>query len=125
MVATRDNRLAAVILVAGAYDFATMLPKMDHGVRTNFWLEAGTSPDAFQTRSALYHADKIKSPILLLHGTQDATIPVDQARHFFEKLHAAGAPVRLRIFTGYGHGIPGSVQFKEWGPFVEEYLRSR
>lgn len=97
MVATRDQTLAAVVLAAGAYDFFTWYPTPMGGA--NIRREAGTSAEAFRARSAIYHVDKIKAPILLLHGAQDERIPVRQAEAFFEKLKATGIAVKMKIFS--------------------------
>ena len=86
MVATRDPKLAAVVLGAGAYDFFSWYPTTLRGIEANVQREAGTSAEAFKARSAIYHIDKIKSPILLLHGTQDERIPVGQAEVFLRNL---------------------------------------
>ena len=49
------------------------------------------SAEAFMARSAIYHVQQIRAPVLLLHGTADERIPVQQAEAFVEKLKAAGA----------------------------------
>lgn len=123
MVATKDQNLAAVILGAGAYDFFKWFPTDIPGINANIQSEAGTSSKAFRDRSAIYHVDKIKAPILLLHGAQDERIPVKQAETFAEKVKAQGIPVRLVIFPKTGHGIPIDEQFREIHTFLEEVLR--
>jgi len=123
MVATKDQNLAAVILGAGAYDLFKWYPTDLRGINTNIETEAGTSSNAFRDRSAIYHVDKIRAPILLLHGAQDERIPVKQAKVFAEKLKAQGIPVKLVIFPRTGHAIPNDEQYREIYPFLEEFLR--
>ena len=122
MVATRDPQLAGVILGAGAYDFFSWYPTPLPGIDANIRAEAGTSPDAFRARSAIYHVDKITAPILLLHGAQDERIPLRQAEAFHEKLVAAGGVVTMRVFQAR-HGIPFADQSREVDPFLAEVLR--
>ena len=86
-------------------------------------MEAGTSTEAFKARSSIYHIDKIRSPILLLHGARDGRIPVDQAEAFAERLKAKGAVFRMRIFPNAVHRIPIAEQYREVYPFLEEFLR--
>jgi dipeptidyl aminopeptidase/acylaminoacyl peptidase len=121
MVATLDPRLAAVILGAGAYDFFTWRPTLP-GISRNLFAEAGMSAEAFMARSAIYHAQQIRAPVLLLHGTADERIPVQQAEAFAEKLKAAGVRYRLREFPGAPHGIPIDDQYREVYPFLDEFL---
>lgn len=123
MVATQDPKLAAVVLGAGAYDFASWYPTPLPGIDTNIRREAGVSAEAFRARSAMHHADKIRMPVLLLHGAQDERIPVRQAEAFAERLTALGVAVQLKIFPAARHGIPFDAQFREIDPFLERALR--
>lgn len=123
MVATKNRKLGAVILGAGAYDFFSWYPTPLRGIDANIRQEAGTSAEAFRARSAIYHVDKIKAPVLLLHGAQDERIPARQAEAFFERLRANGLAVKMKIFPNAGHGIPIDEQWSEIYPFLEEFLR--
>lgn len=60
-------------------------------------------------------------PILLIHGTEDAVIPFNQAR----RLQAAGGlNVQLWSLTGHGHteGIRLEPGYPQWSPMRERYL---
>jgi dipeptidyl aminopeptidase/acylaminoacyl peptidase len=122
MVATQDPRLAAVVLAAGAYDFFNWHPTLP-GMSRNLYAEADTSADAFMARSAMYHAEQIKAPVLLLHGAADERIPVQQAEAFAAKLKAAGIRYRIKIYPGTPHSIPIDDQYREVYPFLDEFLR--
>jgi len=122
MVATQDPRLAAVVLGAGVYDFFTWRPTLP-GISHNLFVEAGTSTEAFMARSAIYHVQQIRAAVLLLHGTTDERIPVQQSEIFAEKLRVAGVQYRLKEFPGAPHGIPIDDQYREVYPFLDEFLR--
>jgi dipeptidyl aminopeptidase/acylaminoacyl peptidase len=119
MVATRDAKLAAVVLGAGAYDFFSWYPTPLPGIDTNIRREAGTSAAAFRARSALYHADKISAAVLLLHGERDERISVRQAQAFAAELGARGVRMRLKVFPNATHSIPVDEQFRDVYPFLE------
>src|SRR5262245_45299430 len=123
MVATKDPKLAAVVLGAGAYNFFSWYPTPLRGIDANIEREAGTAIDAFRARSAIDHADKITVPVLLLHGAQDERVPVQQTEAFAERLQANGVAVKLKIFPHARHGIPIDDQYHEIYPFLEQYLR--
>ena len=123
MVATKDPKLAAVVLGAGAYNFFSWYPTPLRGIDANIEREAGTSAEAFRSRSAIYHTDKIKVPVLLLHGAQDERIPVQQTEAFTEQLKAHGIDVKLKVFPNARHGIPIDEQYREIYPFLEQSLR--
>ena len=125
MVATRDARLAGVVLGAGAYDFFTFYPTPMRGINMNISAEAGTSAAAFRARSALHHADKIRAPVLILHGQRDQRIPVEQAHAFAARLGAAGVPVSLKVFPNAAHSIPGEDQYREVYPFLARVLAGK
>ena len=123
MVATKDPQLAAVVLGAGAYDFFSWYPTPLPAIDANIRLETGASAEAFRARSAIYHVDQIRAPVLVLHGAQDERIPVRQAELLAEQLKASGVAVTLRIFPGARHGIPIDEQYREIYPFLEQAFR--
>jgi dienelactone hydrolase len=125
MVATRDERLSAVVLGSGAYDFFKFYPTFDPIANNNIIREAGTSAEAFRARSAVYHVNKIKSPVLLLHGALDPNVPVEQPEAFAEKLRAHDKVFRIKIFPRAGHDISLNEQYSEMLPFLSKYLAGR
>lgn len=48
-------------------------------------------------------------PTLLIHGTEDRVVPVEQADRFAEKMKEAGNRIEYRRMAGWGHafGVPG------------------
>jgi dipeptidyl aminopeptidase/acylaminoacyl peptidase len=125
MVATQDPQLAAVVLGAGAYDFFRWYPTPVPGINANIEREAGTSAEAFRARSAIVHVERMKAPILILHGAQDERVPVRQAEAFAETLQAKGMAVTVKMFPHAKHGIPIDDQDREIYPFLEASLRWR
>jgi dipeptidyl aminopeptidase/acylaminoacyl peptidase len=123
MVASQDPQLAAVILGAGAYDFFRWYPTPVPGIDANIEREAGTSAEAFRVRSAIAHVERIRAPLLLLHGAQDERVPVQQAQRFAEQLHAQGRAVTVKIFPYARHGIPIDDQDHAIDPFLRASLR--
>lgn len=51
---------------------------------------------------------KGSTPLLLIHGTEDAVIPLFETEHAAERLVALGLPVETRIEPGLGHAISHS-----------------
>ena len=71
MVATKDPRITALILMAGVYDLEEFYPTGDKYLDLNILNETGATPEAFAERAALRYADRIKAHTLILHGEQD------------------------------------------------------
>lgn len=91
---------AAGIARSGAYN-RTLTPFGFQGERRTFW----EASDIYTQMSAFTHADKIKEPILLLHGADDpnpGTFPI-QSQRMFGAIKGHGGTVRLVVLPFEGH----------------------
>ncbi len=60
---------------------------------------------ALLEHSPIYHADKSKTPLLILHGKEDPRVFPGQSLELYRFLKIRGrAPVRLVLYPGEGHG---------------------
>ncbi len=50
-------------------------------------------------------ADRADAPVLLVHGTDDTVVPIDQSRRMASALKAAGKPVTLLEISGQDHWL--------------------
>jgi dipeptidyl aminopeptidase/acylaminoacyl peptidase len=55
--------------------------------------------------SAMYHLDKVKTPALIQHGTEDRRVPLAQGEELFTALRARGIPSELIKYPRQPHGI--------------------
>ncbi|KAJ7482688.1 alpha/beta-hydrolase [Mycena latifolia] len=62
-------------------------------------------PDVYRARSPLFHAEKIKTPVLLAHGKQDPVIPVEQTDSIADEIKKHGGHVEYLRFEDEGHGF--------------------
>ncbi|KAK7031949.1 Alpha/Beta hydrolase protein [Favolaschia claudopus] len=62
-------------------------------------------PQIYKARSPLFHARKIRSPILLAHGAQDPVIPVWQTDAIAREIQESGGQVEYLRFEDEGHGV--------------------
>lgn len=59
----------------------------------------------FLERSPIYHVEKAKTPLLIMHGKDDPRVPPSQSAELFRHLKTLGqSPVRLVWYPGEGHG---------------------
>ncbi|MDO5720093.1 MAG: S9 family peptidase [Actinomycetaceae bacterium] len=59
----------------------------------------------YLSRSPISHIDSITAPLLLLHGSDDAVVPVDQAQRMKDALDELDRNVKLKVYDGEGHGF--------------------
>ncbi|PNP55333.1 hypothetical protein THARTR1_04475 [Trichoderma harzianum] len=79
--------------------------------------------EIYKERSALFHVDKIKSPLLLVHGQEDTVVPLEQARLIAASLEKKGEAVKLVEFPGDGHMLGHPESAKGWLEEEEKWWR--
>ena len=73
----------------------------------NIWPDYEHRADEYyRARSAVYWADQINVPVLILHSRTDRMVPVSQALRMAEALQENGKVYALRIYERDGHPLP-------------------
>ena len=62
-------------------------------------------PDLAAKASPIAYVSKDAAPILILHGDEDKTVPLQQGERFYEALKKAGADATMHVVKGAGHGF--------------------
>jgi dipeptidyl aminopeptidase/acylaminoacyl peptidase len=131
MAATAPPYPAANILQAGVYDLVKDVEWLRSaslqadrgdlaGILKNIEREAGLGDAALVARSVLYHADKIRSATLLLHGEADSQSPPEGAIELASAIAGGGVKSRCITVPGSGHSIPYDRTFPYALAFLEE-----
>jgi acetyl esterase/lipase len=93
-LAKYSSRVQAVVDVSGPIDFTA-----EHGSDAQGFLASflgasyATHPEVWREASPAFHVSKADAPFLIVHGTQDQSVPLSQSQELFEKLQSAGVPV--------------------------------
>lgn len=98
---SHSNLFAAGIARSGAYN-RTLTPFGFQREERSYW----EAPEIYNTMSPFMHADKMKTPLLLIHGTADnnsGTYPM-QSERYFNALKGLGGPARLVMLPKESHG---------------------
>ena len=95
----------AAVAESGAYN-RTLTPFGFQAERRTFW----EAPDVYTKMSPFWFADKIKTPLLLIHGEADdntGTFPI-QSERLYAAIRGNGGTVRLVMLPFEAHGYRGS-----------------
>jgi dipeptidyl aminopeptidase/acylaminoacyl peptidase len=68
----------------------------------------GSDAERVAAQSPLSHADRIRTPMLLIHSEHDWRCPVEQAQRLFVALKQRKVEVELLLFPGEGHELSRS-----------------
>ena len=63
------------------------------------------NPDLFTKQGSLFNADKINTPLLLLHGTVDTNVPIGESIQLFNALKILGKEVEFVQVEGEDHFV--------------------
>lgn len=83
--------------------------------------------EQYMTNSVLLEADKITTPLLILHNDQDEAVPYEQGRALYLAMRRLQRPAWLLNYKGEGHFILGKGAQKDWTirmmQFFDYYLK--
>ncbi|WP_066291409.1 S9 family peptidase [Arthrobacter sp. B6] len=103
----RDHRFSAAIVERGFLDPVSFEGSADIG-----WYFAaeymGRSRHAVDAQSPMQHAEKVRTPTLVIHSEDDLRCPVEQGQRYFTALKRNGVPAELLLFPGEDHELSRS-----------------
>jgi len=121
---SHSDLFAAGIARSGAYN-RTLTPFGFQSEERTYW----EAPEVYYTMSPFMHADKMKTPLLLIHGEADnnsGTFPLQSTR-YFNALKGLGATVRLVMLPKESHGYAAreSILHMLWeqDQWLEKYVK--
>ena len=123
---SHSNLFAAGIARSGAYN-RTLTPFGFQSEERSYW----EAPEIYYEMSPFMHADKMKTPLLLIHGVADnnsGTYPL-QSERYFNALKGLGATARLVMLPKESHGYAAkeSILHMLWeqDQWLEKYVKNR
>lgn len=123
---SHSNLFAAGIARSGAYN-RTLTPFGFQSEERNFW----QASDVYHRMSPFAYADRMKTPLLLIHGAEDnnsGTFPM-QSERYYDALRGNGATARLVLLPHESHGYRAreSVLHMHWETleWLEKYVKNK
>jgi len=117
-----STRVACVVDFCGPADFLTF--RHDAANRL-FGGRIEDHREQARLASPLTHVTPDDPPILIVHGTDDRTVPISQSEAFAAALKKAGVDVTFVRIEGGGHGIRSSEARQRVVRFFEKHLRGQ
>lgn len=121
---SHSDLFACGIARSGAYN-RTLTPFGFQREQRNYW----DNPDLYNRMSPFMSADKMKTPMLLVHGEDDnnSGTYTEQTKRYFDALKNLGAPVRMVLLPKESHGYVAKENIfhllYEQDVFLEKYLK--
>lgn len=107
-LALYPDRWAAGIDMFGIADFRAYFEKTApywRGQRANEYGSPEKDGDLLDRLSPIHKLDRVRAPLLLLHGARDTRVPLDIGLSVLTALERRGARAEMRVFPDEGHGF--------------------
>lgn len=127
---TRTDRFRAAVVGAGVANYVSNYAQSDinHGV-SGEWEFLGNpydNPENYMKGSAVFHIRSVKTPVLILHGKEDARVPYPQGLELYRALKTTGKQVEMVAYPGEEHSLRKPVHrvdmLKRWLAFYDRAL---
>ena len=101
------DMFAAAANLFGVVNFETFFKHTQPwmaAISTKEYGDPATQADMLKALSPIHKLDRIKTPLIVLHGANDTNVPVIEAEQIVQQLKARGVPVEYLLFPDEGHG---------------------
>jgi dipeptidyl aminopeptidase/acylaminoacyl peptidase len=106
LLSVQLDDVKAAVFGAGVYDFQRLYNDSTlRGVRENMRDETGMTKEAIIQRSSILRMDRLKCPVLILHGERDINVPVNQAKMLRDRLTQLHKEFEIKLFPEAEHSI--------------------
>ena len=122
LLITQSQRFSAAISHAGISSLSSYWGEGWWGYLYSGVATADSFPwnrrDLYVEQSALFHADKIDTPLLLLHGRADTNVPPGESEQMYTALRVLGKDVEYVRFEGEDHWILSYEKRRIWAQTI-------
>jgi dipeptidyl aminopeptidase/acylaminoacyl peptidase len=126
------DQWAAGVDIVGIANFRTFLEQTAAYRRATREAEYGSLANdgaLLDKISPIHKLDKIKVPLMVIHGTRDPRVPIGEAKQVAEGLQKRGLPVKLMTFEDEGHGLVKRsnrlVAYPAMIKFLDEHVKQK
>jgi len=121
----QPDRWAAAVDVVGIANLVSFLERTSAWRRS--WREReygslATDRDLLEHLSPLTHVDRLRAPLLVIHGRNDPRVPLGEAEQIHEVARAKGLRSDLLVYDDEGHGLAKLANRLDAYPRVAAFL---
>ena len=122
-MAGHTDRFKAIVSHAGLWVLDQMFGTTDHPM---FWRpqfgDPLTQPEMYEKNSPHRHIERIRTPMLVIHGNKDYRVPVGEALRLWWDLSRYGAQAKFLYFPDENHWILSPGNARIWYETVFAFL---
>ena len=126
LLVTRTDMFSAAVAHAGISSISSYWGEGYWGYLYSATATAESFPwnrkDIYVDQSPLFAADKVHTPILLVHGASDTNVPVGESIQFYTALKLLGRDAELVTVKGQDHHIMQYAKRKQWTKTILAYF---
>jgi len=136
-IITRTNIFAAAAPTCGIVDLVSGYGGIrETGFSTQYVYETSQNrvgstlwqnPELFISGSSIFRADKVTTPVLIMHNKEDDGVPWSQGLEWYMALRRLGKKVWMLQYDGEKHGLRGELNQKDYtkrlDQFFDHYLK--
>ncbi|MDR1718780.1 MAG: prolyl oligopeptidase family serine peptidase [Dysgonamonadaceae bacterium] len=123
---TRTDLFAAAVSHAGISSIASYWGEGYWGYAYSASASANSypwnNPELYVEQSPLFHADKIQTPLLLLHGSVDTNVPIGESIQMYNALKILGKTVEFIRVEGENHAIYAYSKRIKWNKTIHAWF---
>lgn len=87
-------------------------------MKVNLW----ENPAKYIYNSPIFYADKVNTPVLMMHNNRDASVDFNQGVQFFSALRRLGKKAWMLSYEGEGHTLGGELAKKDFTLRVTQFF---
>ncbi len=108
------NSIAVVGAPTNKFESIKFRENMYHNVYKPLFGDTISNRDEYVKRSAIYWHDKINEPLLILHGTDDTRVALEEAKQLIDSLKASNRKdFKFKIFEGGNHTLSNVINERD------------
>jgi len=78
--------------------------------------------EAYQRNSPVYYADRVKTPLIILHNDKDGAVDWNQGIEYYNTLRRMKKPVVMLQYVGENHGLVKPANRKDYTVRMKEFF---